>query len=255
VRRRRGSRNPKSESSGQSLILADFADGFGAVRTFLVLLVMVMEAVHAQNEVALSSAFGSGEGVNGEVLAAAVQADGKIVIGGRFSAVNGIVRNNIARLNADGTLDRSFAEQEGLNGQVNALAIQPSGQIVAGGTFSQAGQREILNLVRYDANGQVDAAFGGGAGRGTNGSVFALAVQPDGKILVGGNFNAIFGEPRHGIARLNADGTLDGPVMTGQGLSGTVRTIAIAPEGSFLVGGDFTLVGRSARNVLMLPSP
>jgi uncharacterized delta-60 repeat protein len=227
----------------------------GTVRTFLVLLAMVMEAVHAQNEVALSSAFGSGEGVNGEVLAAVVQADGKIVIGGRFSAVNGIVRNNIARLNSDGTLDRSFAEQEGLNGQVNALAIQPRGQIVAGGTFSQAGQREIVNLVRYEADGQIDAEFGGGVSPGANGSVFALAVQPDGKILVGGNFNAIFGEPCHGIARLNADGTLDKPVMTGQALSGTVRTIAIAPEGSFLIGGDFTQANRSARNVLMLLSP
>jgi uncharacterized delta-60 repeat protein len=253
VRRRRGSRNPKSESSGQSLILADFADGVGAVRTFLVGLAMVIEAVHAQNEVALSSAFGSGEGVNGEVLAAVVQVDGKIVIGGHFSAVNGIVRNNIARLNPDGTLDRSFAEQEGLNGQVNALAIQPTGQILAGGTFSQAGQREILNLVRYDADGQVDAAFGGGASPGTNGSVFALAVQPDGKILVGGNFNAIFGAPRHGIARLKADGTVDEPIITGQSLSGAVRTITVAPDGVFL-GGGFTLVNRSARNVLMLPS-
>ena len=253
VRRRRGSRIPESESSGQSLILADFAGGFGAVRIFLVVLAMVMEVVHAQNEVALSSAFGSGEGVNGEVLAAVVQADGKIVIGGRFSAVNGIVRNSIARLNSDGTLDRSFAEQGGVNGQVNALAIQPSGHIVAGGTFSQAGQREILNLVRYDANGEVDAAFGGGASAGTNGSVFALAIQPDGKILVGGNFNAIFGQPRHGIARLNADGTLDEPLMTREGLSGVVRTIAITPEGSFLVGGDFTVVNRGARSVLTLP--
>ena len=234
--------------------MVDFTDGFGLVRTFLVVLAFLMEAVYAQNEVALSSAFGSGEGVNGEVLAAVVQTDGKIVIGGRFRAVNGIVRDNIARLNPDGTLDRSFAEQEGLNGQVNALAIQPTGQIVAGGTFSQAGQREILNLVRYDANGQVDTTFGGGASAGTNGTVFALAVQPDGKILVGGNFNAIFGKSRHGIARLNADGTLDDPVMTVQDLSGAVRTIAIAPEGAFLVGGDFTLENRSARSVLMLPS-
>jgi uncharacterized delta-60 repeat protein len=223
------------------------------MRTFLVLLAMVLEVVHAQNEVALSSAFGSGEGVNGEVLAAVVQADGKIVIGGRFSAVNGIVRNNIARLNPDGTLDRSFAEQEGVNGQVNALVLQSSGHIVAGGTFSQAGQREILNLVRYHANGQVDAAFGGGANPGTNGSVFALAAQSDGKILVGGNFNAVFGQPRHGIARLNADGTVDEPLMSRQDLSGTVRTIAVTPEGSILLGGDLTFANRSARNVVMLP--
>jgi len=223
------------------------------VKTFLVMLAMVMEVVHAQNEVALSSAFGSGEGVNGEVLAAVVQADGKIVIGGRFSAVNGIVRNNIARLNPDGTLDRSFAEKEGVNGQVNALVLQPSGHIVAGGTFSRAGQREILNLVRYDANGQVDAAFGGGASPGTNGSVFALAAQSDGKILVGGNFNAVFGKPRHGIARLNADGTVDEPLMARQDLSGTVRTIALTPEGSMLLGGVLTFANRTARNVVMLP--
>ena len=58
--------------------------------------------------------------------------------------------------------------------------------------------------------------------------------------------------PRHGIARLNADGTVDEPIMTGQSLSGAVRTITVAPDGVFL-GGDFTLVNRSARNVLMLP--
>ena len=228
-------------------------DGLSAVRTFLLILTMAVGVAQAQNEVALSSAFGSGEGVNGEVLAAVVQSDGKIVIGGRFSAVNGIVRNSIARLNPDGTLDRSFAEQEGVNGQVNALAIQPSGDIVVGGNFSQAGKREILNLVRYDVGGKVDEAFGGGSSAGVNGSVFVLAVQPDGKIIVGGNFNAIFGETRHGIARLNVDGTLDAPVVTGAALSGAVRTIAIASEGSVVAGGEFTLANQSGRNVLMLP--
>ncbi|MGA7881822.1 MAG: delta-60 repeat domain-containing protein, partial [Terrimicrobiaceae bacterium] len=102
------------------------------MKPFLLLLAIAVSAVHAQDEVALSSAFGAGEGVNGEVLAVAIQSDGKIVIGGRFSAVNGIVRSNLARLNTDGTLDRTFAEPQGVNGQVSALAIQLNGGIIVG---------------------------------------------------------------------------------------------------------------------------
>ena len=201
-----------------------------AVKRFLLVLAFSAGAAYAQDEVALSSAFGAGEGVNGEVLATVIQADGKIVIGGRFSAVNGIARNNIARLNGDGTLDRAFAEQlaQGVNGQVNALAIQPEGGIIVGGTFTQAGQVETLNLARYDAEGSVDQTFGGAdvAESGANGSVYALAVQPDGKIVVGGNFSTVFGQPRRSIARLNADGTLDAQVAAQNALSGTVRTVA-----------------------------
>jgi uncharacterized delta-60 repeat protein len=224
------------------------------VKTFLLVLATAVGVAYAQNEVTLSSAFGAGEGVNGEVLAAVVQPDGKIVIGGRFSAVNGIARNNIARLNADGTLDRSFAEQSGVNGQVSALAIQPNGDIVVGGTFTQAGPREILNLTRYHVTGEVDEGFGGKADPGTNGSVFALAVQPDGKIIVGGNFSAIFGQPRRGIARLNADGTLDALVLAQEVLSGTVRTVAALGSDAFFAGGEFTLSQQGARNVLMVPA-
>jgi uncharacterized delta-60 repeat protein len=222
------------------------------VKRFLLVWIVAMSALNAQDEVALSSAFGAGEGVNGEVFATAVQSDGKIVIGGRFSAVNGIARNNIARLNADGTLDRSFAEQEGVNGQVNALAIQNNGGILVGGTFTQAGRVEMPNLARYLATGEMDKTFGGtgGADSGTNGSVYALAVQPDGKIIVGGNFSSVFGKPQRSIARLNADGTLDSSLTTRNALSGTVRTLACGPDASIVAGGQFTVSDRSARSVL-----
>jgi uncharacterized delta-60 repeat protein len=211
----------------------------------------------AQDEVALSSAFGSGEGINGEVLAAVIQPDGKIVIGGRFSAVNGIARNNIARLNDDGTLDRTFAEgtARGVNGQVNALAIQPGGGIIVGGAFTQAGQFETLNLARYRSDGSVDKDFGGAdvAERGANGNVFALAVQPDGKVIVGGNFDAIFGQLRRSIARLNEDGTVDSPVAAQNALSGTIRAVAASSAAFVLIAGDFTLPGQNARSLLKLP--
>ena len=228
-----------------------------AVKWFLLVLAFSAGAACAQDEISLSSAFGSGEGVNGEVLAAAIQADGKIVIGGRFSAVNGIARNNIARLNDDGTLDRTFADllAHGVNGQVNALAIQPQGGIIVGGSFTQAGQVGSLNLARYDADGNADKTFGGAntTEPGANGNVYALAVQADGKIVVGGNFNAIFGQPRRGIARLNADGTLDSPVTTENALSGSVRAVASGSDSSFVAGGEFTLSSQNSRNLLKVP--
>ena len=206
---------------------------------------------------ALSSAFGSGEGVNGEVLAAAIQPDGKIVIGGRFSAVNGISRNNIARLNADGTLDRTFADQfaQGVNGQVSALAIQPDEGIVVGGTFAQAGQVETSNLARYRADGTVDESFGGAGAteRGTNGPVYALAVQADGKIVLGGNFSTVFGQHQRSIARLNVDGSLDVPVIAENAVSGTVRAIAPGSDASFVAGGQFAPSRQNASNLLKVP--
>lgn len=227
------------------------------MKRFLLVLAFSAGAACAQDEVALSSVFGAGEGVNGEVLATVIQPDGKIVIGGRFSSVNGIARNNIARLNGDGTLDRTFAEQpaQGVNGQVSALAIQPEGGILVGGTFTQADQVETLNLARYNAEGSIDQSFGGADGTqsGANGSVYALAVQPDGKIVVGGNFNTIFGQPRRSIARLNADGTPDAPVTAHDAPSGTVRAVASGSDGSLVVGGQFTLSNPNARNLLKVP--
>jgi uncharacterized delta-60 repeat protein len=228
------------------------------VKRFMLILAFLARVTCAQDEVSLSSAFGAGEGVNGEVFATVIQPDGKIVIGGRFSAVNGIARNNVARLNDDGTLDRTFADQiaQGVNGQVNALAVQPQGGIIVGGTFTQAGQVETLNLARYDADGSVDQNFGGADATepGANGNVYALAVQPDGKIVVGGNFNAIFGQPRRGIARLNADGSVDAPVTAQNALSGTVRAVSLSSDASFVIAGEFTLSRQSARNLLRVPA-
>ena len=220
----------------------------------LLILATSLAAAHAQSEIAVSSAFAGGEGVNGEVNAVVVQTDGKIVIGGRFTAVNGIPRNNIARLNADGSLDGAFSEERanGVNGQINALAIQPDGGIVVGGLFTQAGQVETMNLARYKADGSVDKNFGGAdnAAPGTNGVVLALAVQTDGKIVVGGNFNSVLGQPCRSIVRLKADGTLDAPVSAQSALlNGPVKALAANPNGTTMAGGLFTVENQNARSL------
>ena len=202
-----------------------------------------------------SPAFGKGEGVNGNVLALAVQPDGKVVIGGAFTAVNGVPRQNLARLNPDGSLDAGFIAQagEGPNGPVAALLLFPDGSVLAGGNFTTAGNLVRGDLVKFRADGTADAQFGGmEGGVATNGSVAALALQPDGSIIVGGNFTTFYGQPRRGIARLNADGTVAKAGRESQTLNGSVAALGLDLQGNVFAGGHFSEPAQSARGVLRL---
>lgn len=221
------------------------------MKTFLFVLAASISFLHAQD--LASSVFGSGEGVNGEVNAVVIQTDGKMVIGGKFTSVNGIPRNNLARLNSNGSVDRSFADSLalGVNGPVQALALQSDGAVVVGGLFTQAGEIEIMNLARYTAEGNPDKTFGAGSGQaGTNGVVLALAVRADGGIVVGGNFDSVFGQPRRSLALIKSDGTLGGTDTVL--VNGPVKALATAPGFPAVVGGLFTAENQTAENLFQL---
>lgn len=197
--------------------------------------------------------FGKGEGVNGTVLALIVQKDGKIVIGGSFTAVNGVPRQNLARLNADGSLDAAFIPQavDGPNGPVAALALLPDGSILAGGDFSTAGNLVRTDLVKFKADGTADAEFGKvEGGIATNGSVSALIALSDGSIVVGGSFTMFYGQPRRSIARLNPDGTV--AAAGKERLNGRVSALGEGPDGMAFAGGEFSNAGQPARSILSL---
>ena len=66
----------------------------------------------------------------------AVQSDGRIVIGGRFTSYDGVARNRIARLHTDGSLDESFDPGVGLDDFPEAIAVQSDGKILIGGNFT-----------------------------------------------------------------------------------------------------------------------
>ena len=182
--------------------------------------------------------------VGSVVYAAAVQPDGKIVIGGVFSNIQGATRNNIARLNTDGTVDTSFSP--GTNGTIETINIQADGKIVVGGLFTSitasGGPSVTRNHVgRFNADGTVDLTFNPNA----DDYIYTLALQADGKILLGGPFTALApnGGPsvtRNHIARVNTDGSLD------QGFNpnadGIVATIALQSDGKILTGGGFTTI-------------
>jgi len=173
---------------------------------------------------------------NDHVSALAVQADGKIVVGGSFTALGGQPRDHIARLNPDGTLDAAF--NPGANGWVGVLAVKADGKIVVGGSFSELGGQSRGNIGLLNPDGTLDAAFDPGA----DDRVSALAVQADGKIVVGGEFTTMHGETRNYIARLNTDGTLDAAFNPGEG-TGWVSALAVQADGKIVVGGFFRNLG------------
>ncbi|MEI6395962.1 MAG: immunoglobulin domain-containing protein, partial [Verrucomicrobiota bacterium] len=173
---------------------------------------------------------------SGGVYSLAVQPDGKILVGGSFTMLSGQPRNYIGRLNADGTLDSGF--NPGANGGVSSLAVQADGKILVGGGFTTLGSQTHTNIGRLNVDGSVDSGFNPGAGGGSNPWVGSMAVQADGKILVGGNFTMLAGQTRNRIARLNADGTLDSGFNPGA--NDQVYALALQADGKILVGGSFT---------------
>ena len=189
------------------------------------------------------TAFNPGaRGTNSDVEALAVQTDGKILMGGSFTTVGGQTRNNIARLNADGSVDAAFNADTDFD--VWDLAVQKDGKIVVGGNFGTLDGQPRRGIGRLNADGTMDTTFNN-LGTSAFGSVRVLALQADGKILVGGSFTTLGGQPRSNIARLNADGTVD--ATFDPGASGGVNALAVRPDGKIVVGGFFTTLSGQAR--------
>ena len=193
--------------------------------------------------------------INGAVNAVAVQPDGKILIGGGFYfTVNGVPHFNITRLNPNGSLESSVTFARGgisdiWAGSVYCFAVQPDGKILVAGAFTQAGGFSCNRIVRLNSDGKFDFNnnFFSGTG-GANGTIYCMALQPDGKILISGDFTSVNSTGRNRIARLNADGTVDTSFDPGTGLNNPAYGIALQADGKIIVGGHFSSVNGSPRD-------
>ena len=163
-------------------------------------------------------------GESGEVRAILKQPDGRLLVGGDFTSVKGVPRYAVARLNPDGSVDPGFDAGIVL-GSVRALALQPDGKLIIGGDFRSINGTPRYGFARLNADGTVDGGFNPAAavmGSSNPGQVYAVAVQPDGRIVIGGAFANVDGAPRAGVARLNPDGSLDVTFDPGSGAGATV---------------------------------
>jgi uncharacterized delta-60 repeat protein len=187
----------------------------------------------------------------GSVREIAVGADGKSVITGDFTKVNGVPRPGIARLNADGTIDAVFSPSgTGFDGLVRSVVVQADGKVIAGGDFSGYNGGSQAGIVRFNADGSVDSAFDPAILPA--GGVWAVAVRADGKILIGGTFNFVDSTAKAKIALLNSDGSLDTSFNTLLGgTSPQVNALFVQGDGKIMVGGIFSGVNGFSRNDLV----
>ena len=210
--------------------------------------------------------FNSGTGVDGRVYAVIVQADGKILLGGTFTQVDGQPRNGIARLEANGTVESTATFDPGTGARgthspgiihgVFSIAVQRDGKILLGGDFTEVNGLPRGGIARLNADGTLEdtATFDPGAGAtGWPNRVFCVALQPDGKIVLGGQFRAVAGRPRSSIARLLADGSLESretfnPGSGADGFFPSVLSRALQADGKILVGGVYDKMGGRRRH-------
>jgi uncharacterized delta-60 repeat protein len=217
--------------------------------------------------------------LNGPAYCLGLTSSGQVVVGGSFTAIapnagtTSYTVQNLARLNTDGTVDTAFYPDP--NAAVSALVVLPNGQVIAAGTFTAWEQNANITTVtpgpvvdsnyitRLNTDGTVDTSFA----PNPNGGLSTVALQPNGQLVLGGNFTALqpnrTGIPadRSDLARINADGTID-PSFD-PSLNGDVDTITVLSDGSLFVGGDFTsiqvggaaLIGGSFANVGGVSAP
>ena len=195
----------------------------------------------------LDATFNPGSGVNDAIYTLALQSNGQIIIGGSFTAYDGSVRHHLARLNVDGTLDVSFNPV--VNGEVYALAVQGDGKVLLAGMFTSVNGTARNRIARLNVDGTLDAGFDPGSG--ADNAIYALALQSDGKVVIGGGFTTYNGTARNAVARINANGSLDATFNTGSGASGgIVYTLAIQADSKVMIGGYFTAYNGVARSYI-----
>jgi uncharacterized delta-60 repeat protein len=238
----------------------------------------------------IDSSFTSPTVVSNSVFALKILPDGKIVIGGLFSSVNGFAQGNIARLNTDGSLDINFnLNNSGANSFVNDILLAADGKLIISGNFSTFNTTARQKVARLNSDGTLDTSFqnnttfsnlfakdaeffadgkillGGGIQTGSSpqlqrlntdgspdtsltynvslfGKVREIVQQPDGKIIIAGQFSAVNGVKRNSLARLNADGSLDTsfvPYFNNSTTQQIFNAIVLQPDGKIIVGGFF----------------
>jgi uncharacterized delta-60 repeat protein len=181
----------------------------------------------------------------------ALQSDNKIILGMEADQDDNWGQYvPIYRLNTDGSRDDTFSASltgpTNVSPEVYAFDIQDNGKILIGGTFNEG------DLIRINTDGSSDTAFNSNSSVSLVNSLYdavlTIAVQSDGKILVGGGIDELNGEEHYGLGRLNADGTLDStfnPMTNDQ-----VNVLVVQTDGKILVGGGFFGLNGQSQNYI-----
>ncbi len=181
------------------------------------------------------------------VYASAVQASGHILLGGDFTQVHGQARQNLARLNPDGSLDTTF--NPGANGIVRSIAATVNGQTLVAGEFTSIAGTSRHYVARLNADGTLDTSFD----PNPSAAVDHVLVDSSERILLAGSFLSLqpnsAGAPiaRPYLARVQTSGAVDTAFHPGP--DGRVRALALHDDGRIVLGGDFLNLAPSGAAV------
>ncbi len=196
--------------------------------------------------------FTSGLGVEGPVRASALQPNDKLIIGGLFNSYNTTSIKNLARINADGTIDNTFNTGVGPNNEVFEIFLQKDGKVLIAGFFSKYNNVNYNGFVRLNSDGSIDTNFLIGAG--TNLAPDCFAQQKNNMLLIGGPFLRYKGINVNKLIRIDLNGNLDTTFNTGF-ISGNVNEILVLPDDRIIIAGTFSSInGKPANRIARLLS-
>jgi uncharacterized delta-60 repeat protein len=172
-----------------------------------------------------------------------IQNDGKILIGGSFTTVNGQDRNGVARLNDDGSLDESFdigtgtSDPSGAIGRVLAIAVQADDKIILGGDFAVFNGQGTPWVVRLNPNGSVETGLAGGLNclNCDTSEIRGVEILKSGYIMISGVFNRISGKGYNGLARLLPDGSVDPAFLSPVATDEEPDALAVASDDKTII--------------------
>jgi len=177
-------------------------------------------------------------GARGTIHVMLADSEGRVYLGGDFDRVNGLERNRLARVLADGTLDTGWDPGIGPNGIVTHLALHVQDRLLVGGAFTHVAGQPRSRLARLLPDASLD--FGFIVDQGLNNTLNALHVQEDSRIVIGGTFTTYRGTTAPRLIRLLANGSLDTAFAPAP--NSAVADIAAGPDGTLLVAGSFTSI-------------
>jgi uncharacterized delta-60 repeat protein len=192
------------------------------------------------------TSFNTGTGFELQSQSIVIDSNEKLITGGYFTTYSGVSRNRIIRLNSDGTVDSTFNIGTGFNNPVIKIALQSDGKILVGGTYTSYSGATINRIIRLNTDGTRDTTFT--VGSGSNNTIYAITVQSDGKILIGGSITLYSGVTVGRVVRLNTNGSIDSTFNIGSGFNTTVYSIEVDTNGKIYVGGLFTSFTGSSQN-------
>ena len=181
---------------------------------------------------------------NGTIYALIEQSDGSVIVGGDFTEISGSPHANLARFNADGTLDEAW--HASTNGPVFALAIAPDGSLFVGGLFSDAGGQNRFCLAKFSNAGAVDTQWTAWAKH----TVLTIAIGADGSVFIGGYFTQVNGEARNYVAKLSPSGAGELDATWTPDANARVLSLRTDSSGSIYAAGTFTTIGGVAQPYL-----